>query len=92
MTCKNVFNTYMQLSVSPELKSNPKKLFSFIKKKWNEDIGVSPLHESTSLKFTKQDRACILNNQFSSAFSVDDKTSPNVQGPQGWVTQCLKLT
>ena len=82
----------MQLSVSPELKSNPKKLFSFIKKKWNEDIGVSPLRESTSLKFTKQDRACILNNQFSSAFSVDDKTSPNVQGPQGDTMPEINIT
>ena len=73
----------MQLSVSPDLKSNPKKFFSFIKNKRNENIGVSPLRESTSLKFTKQDRARILNNQFSSVFSVDGKASPNVQGPQG---------
>ena len=79
---KNAFNTNVQLSVSPDLKSNPKKFFSFIKNKRKENIGVSPLRESTSLKFTKQDRAHILNNQFSSVFSVDDKTSPNVQGPQ----------
>ena len=44
---------------------------------------MSQLLESTSLKFTKQDRPRILDNQFSSIFSVDDKTSPNVQGTQG---------
>ena len=32
-TCKNAFNTYMQLSVLPDLKNNPKKFFSFIKNK-----------------------------------------------------------
>ena len=90
--CKNAFNTYLQLSVSPDLKSNPKKFFSFIKNKRNKNIGVSPLRESTSLKFTKQDRACILNNQFSSVFSVDDKTSPNVQGPQGDTMHKINIT
>ena len=53
---------------------------------------VSPLCESTSLKFTKQDRARILNNQFSSVFSVDDKTSPNVQGPQGDTMHEINIT
>ena len=45
--CKNAFNTYVWLSVSPD----SKKSFSFIKNKRNENIGVSPLRESTSLKF-----------------------------------------
>ena len=69
---KNAFNIYGQLSVSPEMKSNPKKLFSFIKNKRKENIAVSPLRESISLKFTKQDRARIMNNQFLSVFSVYD--------------------
>ena len=80
--CRNVCIIYVQLSLSPDLKINPKKFFSIIKNK-NENTGVSPLRESTSLKFTKQDRTRISNNQFSSDFSVYDKTSPNVQGPQG---------
>ena len=54
------------------MKSNPKKLFSFIKNKRKENIAVSPLRESISLKFTKQDRARIMNNQFLSVFSVYD--------------------
>ena len=90
--CKNAFNIYLQLSVSPDLKSNPKKFFSFIKNKRNKNIGVSPLRESTSLNFTKQDRACILNNQFSSVFSVDDQTSPNIQGPQGDTMHEINIT
>ena len=57
----NPFNTYVQLSVLLDLKSNPKKFFSFIKNKRNKNIGVSPLCESTSLKFTKQDRARMKN-------------------------------
>ena len=52
------------------------------------ETGVSPLRESTSLKFTKQGRARILNNQF----SVDDKTSPNVQGPQGDTMHEINIT
>ena len=48
--CKNTFNTYVQLSVSPDLKSNPKKFFSFIKNKQNKNIGVTPLHESIVTK------------------------------------------
>ena len=87
--CKNVCNIYVQLSVSPDLKSNPKKFFSIIKNK-NENVAV--LRESTSLKFTKQDRTRISNNQFSSDFSVYDKTSPNVQGPQGGSIHELNIT
>ena len=68
----------MQLPVSPDLKSNPKKSFSFTKNKHNENIG-----ESTPLKFTKQDRAHILNNQFS---------SPNAQGPQGDTMHEINIT
>ena len=82
----------MQWAVSPDLKSNPDKFFSFIKNKRNENIGVSPLRESTALKFAKQDRARIFNNQFSSVFSVDDKTSPNVQGPQGDTMHEINIT
>ena len=82
----------MQLSVLPDLKSNPKKFFSFIKNKRKENIGVSPLRESTPLKFTKQDRARILNDQFSSVFSDNDKTSPNVQGPQGQTMHEINIT
>ena len=82
----------MQLPVSPDLKSNPKKLFSFIKNKQNKNVGLSPLCESTTLKFTKQDRAYILNNQFSSVFSVDDKTSPNIQGPKGDIMHEINIT
>ena len=63
--------------------SIPENVFSSIKNKRNKNIGESQLRESTSLKFTKQGRPRILDNQFSSIFSVDDKTSPNVQGPQG---------
>ena len=92
MACKNAFNTYAQLSVSPDVKINPKKFLSFIKNKRNENIGVSPLCESTSLKFTKQDRAHILNNQFSSVFLADDKTHPNVQGPQGDTVHEINIT
>ena len=86
------FNTNVQSSVLPDLKSNPNKFFSFIKNKRNENIAISPLSESTSLKLTKQDRARILNNQFLSVFSVDDKTSPNVQGPQGDTMHVTKVT
>ena len=60
---------------------------------WNAKMHMTPscnlslLRESTSLKLTKQDRGHILNNQFSCVFSVDDKTSPNVQGPQRIVVE-----
>ena len=74
-----------------DLKSNLKKFFSFIKNKRNENIAVSPLSECTSLKRTKQYRAGILNNQFSSVFSVENKTIPNVQGPQGDTAQEINI-
>ena len=40
----------MQLSVSPDLKSNPKKLFSFVKNNSNENIGVSKKEITMLLK------------------------------------------
>ena len=75
----------MQFSVWPDLERNGKKLFFFIKNSWDKNIGVSPPHESTSLKFTKQDRAHILKNQFSSVFQFMTKQAQMFKVPK--VTQ-----
>ena len=82
----------MQLSVRPDLKIDAKKFFSLVKKKRYENIGVSSFHEYTSLKFTKADRARILNNKFSSVFSVNDKASPNVQGHKSGTIHDINIT
>ena len=81
----------MQLSVWQDLKINP-NFFSLIKNKWNESIGVSPPRKSTLLKLTKTNRAHILNNNFSSFFPVDDKTSPNVQSPKDGKMHDINIT
>ena len=53
-TYKNALKSYMKLSVSPDLTSNPYKYFAFTKKKRNENAGVFTLHEFASLKFTSK--------------------------------------
>ncbi len=68
--CKQAYSSYVHDIISPDLKGNPKKFYSYIKSKKCDNIGVSPLKNTDGLTYSdNKTKANILNNQFSSVFN-----------------------
>ena len=63
-------------------KNNPKKFFSFIKSKKQDNIGITSLKENGAMFTSDKDIARILNDQFISVFSKDDGITPEIKGPK----------
>ena len=57
-------------------------IFSFIKSERNKNVGISPLRENSTMKIADKDKAWILNQQFSSVFSIDDQETPETKSPR----------
>ena len=74
--CKDTYNNYIKDIVSPDLRSNPKKCWSFIKSKKSDNSGVAPLKNQDGLVYSDSaTKANILNNQFSSVFNKNEDTA-----------------
>ena len=84
------YNQYISDCISPNIKHNPKRFFTFIKSKRCDNVGVSPLKVNGKLKFNDKEKGNILNDQFASVFSEKDghippilselvKTMPDIQ-------------
>ena len=58
------------------------QIFSLIKSKRNENVGISPLRENSTMKIADKDKARILNHQFSSVFSIGDQKTPETISPR----------
>jgi len=71
--CRRAHNSYVRNMVTTD--RNPKKLYSFIKGKRCDSSGVSPLKSNGVTHADAATKAAILNNQFSSVFTVEDKTT-----------------
>ena len=67
-TCKKAYNNFISSSVASNNKSDSKRFFSFIKSKRNENVGISPLRENSTMKIADKTKARIINHQFSSVF------------------------
>ena len=83
LACKRAHNNYIKDIVSPDSQTNPKKFWSFIKSKRNDNSGVSPLKDPSS-GITYSDsgkKADILNNKFSSVFNKDESSAIPDKGP-----------
>ena len=78
-TCKDAYNTYVRESVSPNIKQNPKRFFSFIKSKKCDNVGVSPLRDQGTTFIDAPNKARILLQQFSNVFSKDDGSNPTMK-------------
>ena len=80
-SCRQAYNSFVRDSVSPNIKHNPKRFFSYIKSKKCDNVGVSPLRDQGSTYISDSEKARILNNQFASVFSKDDQTTPTMSTP-----------
>ena len=74
--CRDAYNHHVRQCVSPDRKGNTKKLFSFIKSKKCENMGISPLRHNGKIYVDDRERANILNNQFASVFTESDDITP----------------
>ena len=78
------YNNFIQTNIIESGDKINKKFFSFIKSKKKDICGVTPLFDNKNKTHTDDVKlAEILNDQFTSVFSVDDGTSPEVSGPAG---------
>ena len=75
-TCKAAYNEYITNIISPDSTANPKRFYSFIKSKKNENQGVAPLRAKTGITHCDSaTKANILNEQFSSVFNKGEDSS-----------------
>ena len=67
--CKSACNTYINVNNN----TGNKKLYSYIKSRRCESNGVSPLMKDETLHGDSKTKAELLNSQFSSGFTTEDK-------------------
>ena len=73
---------YMQDIVSESYTDKPKRFWSYVKSKGQESIGVAPLkNQDGFLQSDNRSKAEILNHQFSSVFTREDKDNIPSKGP-----------
>ena len=88
--CASAYNSFIRHSTED---NNKKKLFSVIKSKRTEIIGVAPLKNNGTTYTNDADIARILNEQFTSVFSEDDGSVPTSLGqPVNVITDDLIIT
>ena len=67
---------YLEDIISKDYKSNNKRFWSYIKSKGQDSVGVSPLKNKDGfLQSDSAQKAQILNEQFQTAFTSEDKTN-----------------
>ena len=74
---------YINNILLDSLKEHDSKPFwKYIKSQKQDSVGVAPLKENGTLQSTSKEKARILNNQFKSVFTSEDKTNiPTLSGP-----------
>ncbi|XP_066931168.1 uncharacterized protein [Clytia hemisphaerica] len=80
LTCKQTCDKFINDNFLSEHKSNPKKFYSYIKSKKQDNIGITSLLSNGNTFTDDTQIAKILNNQFLSVFSEDDGRTPDIKG------------
>ena len=71
--CKEAYKDFIENMISPDLTSNPKRFWGFIKSRRCESVGVAPLKDTDGLTYSdSESKANILNRQFSSVFNSNE--------------------
>jgi hypothetical protein len=75
-TSRQAYGNYVHDIISPEQTENPKRFWSFIKSKKQDNSGVAPLRGNDGLIYSdSNNKADILNTQFKSAYTQEDQSS-----------------
>ena len=75
-------NDHMQDVVSEDMKTNPKRFFTYVKSRKQEAEGVSPLmNKNGFLHSDSSKKADILNEQFQSEYTLEQTSSMPSKGP-----------
>ena len=78
---------YLETTVNSDYKENSNKFWTYIKSKGQEATGVSPLKNKDSfIQSDAQSRANMLNSQFESAFTAENKTTIPDKGTSSVLT------
>ena len=81
VTCRNAYNSYVREIISPDINERPKRFWSFIKSKCDNN-GVAPLRGTDGLIYSDPEKkAEILNKQFTSVFTREPSTNLPDLGP-----------
>ena len=74
--CRKAYNNYIASFISTSLPTQSKRLWSYIKSKRKDHCGVGPLKVCSTTYTDSSQRANVLNQYFSSIFTVDDNMQP----------------
>ena len=72
------YKDYVNNHIGDSLKTNPKRFWSFIKANKRENIGIPTLRINDQPIINDHDKAKALNNQFSSVFTQEKHTIPQI--------------
>ena len=72
------YKDYVNNHIGDSLKTNPKRLWSFIKANKRENIGIPTLRVNDQPIINDRDKANALNNQFSSGFTQEKHPIPQI--------------
>jgi len=91
--CRTAYSTYIAEMIVPDMDSNPKKFWSFIKSKRNDKTGVALIKDEYGFTYSEPAaKVEILNRQFSSVFTSDESShdlpdkGPGPHGSMGRIT------
>ena len=73
--CRKAYNNYVSTMLNNNIKSNPKRLWSFTKSKRCDFTGVAQLSKGGNNHSGSLEKANILNDQFTSVFTEEDTTN-----------------
>ena len=75
-TSRQAYGNYVHDIISPEQTETPKRFWSFIKSKKQDNSGAAPLRGNDGLIYSdSNNKADILNTQFKSAYTQEDQSS-----------------
>lgn len=79
-SCRKAYNCYINEKIINS--NNPKKFYSFIKSKRQDNVNVAPLKRGETYIIDDKEKANMLNDQYCSVFSKQSTESPPINAPK----------
>ena len=76
--CHKTYNEYIASSFTTSSPTQSKRLWSYIKSKRKDNCGIGPLRQGSNTYTDSLEKANILNQYFSSVFTIEDNTQPHM--------------